>query len=268
MSEKVGYIYIFRNPYMPDLIKIGYTNSIKTRLNKFNSETSSPRGWNVYATLEVPFYAADKKIHNIICALAPSLRIDDKREFFKMDPEVACDLLSNIGAFIGKEIEKGEYNEREEEIVMVAQNGRKSIRDDELSFLKELKSKCFKEESFYSNFAEREPNIRANYLDFVRKSSGENDHVVVRATSREIHVEWYMADNDKAKITRFYEQKEKLQKLLEAEDGELEWNESNGNSNSKIVKDFLVDYSNITDNDYQQIMSEIQLFDRVFHSFE
>ena len=77
-----------------------------------------------------------------------------------------------------------------------------------------------------------------------------------------------MADNDKAKITRFYEQKEKLQKLLEAEDGELEWNESNGNSNSKIVKDFLVDYSNITDNDYQQIMSEIQLFDRVFHSFE
>ena len=45
---------------------------------------------------------SDKELHKLICMLNPDLRINDKREFFKLDPQNAYAILYSIAKIHGR----------------------------------------------------------------------------------------------------------------------------------------------------------------------
>ena len=86
-----GYVYILTNPAMPGLIKIG-----KTRLNPTDRAaqlhtTGVPRGFQVeYACHTSDPEAVEQAMH---VAFGPR-RVNDRREFFEIEPEHAIAVLS------------------------------------------------------------------------------------------------------------------------------------------------------------------------------
>ena len=106
-TAKVGYIYILTNEafHQKDWIKIGYTKNVAQRIKDL-SNTSVPCDFQLYAQYEIPespeMEKSDKELHKLICMLDPDLRINDKREFFKLDPEDAYALLYSIAKIHGR----------------------------------------------------------------------------------------------------------------------------------------------------------------------
>ena len=110
MNDKVGYIYILKNPSFPDYIKIGYADDVYSRLKQLNDKSAVPFAFRLYAYYKVDHRLEDKAVHDIIDKLNPSLRAKDtidgkvrKREFFQMTAEDAYDLLHNIAKIHGDE---------------------------------------------------------------------------------------------------------------------------------------------------------------------
>lgn len=109
MSEKakIGYIYILTNEafHQKDFVKIGYSKNVKQRVKEL-SNTSVPYDFEIYAQYEIPesseMEKSDKELHKLICMLNPSLRINDKREFFTIEPENAYALLYSIAKIHGR----------------------------------------------------------------------------------------------------------------------------------------------------------------------
>ncbi|MBW7569500.1 GIY-YIG nuclease family protein [Succinivibrio faecicola] len=106
--ENVGYIYILTNPSFPEYVKIGYADDVNARLAQLNRSECTPFAFRVYATYAVDNRLSDKKIHNIIDTLNPSLRSIDnwqgkerKREFYAMSPEDAYAILEAIAEIHG-----------------------------------------------------------------------------------------------------------------------------------------------------------------------
>lgn len=106
-SDKTGYIYILTNKSFnkSDCIKIGYSDksNLEDRVKQL-SNTSVPEPFEIYATYEVPKVEGsmpDKKIHNMIQILNPSLRMNDSREFFEMEPWDAYEMLKSIAEIHG-----------------------------------------------------------------------------------------------------------------------------------------------------------------------
>ena len=106
-SDTTGYIYILTNKSFnkSDCIKIGYSDksNLEERV-KALSNTSVPEPFEVYATYEVPKIEGnmpDKKIHNMIQILNPSLRMNASREFFEMEPWDAYEMLKSIAEIHG-----------------------------------------------------------------------------------------------------------------------------------------------------------------------
>ena len=94
-----GYVYIFTNPSMPDHIKIGYTTDIKRRLNDLDT-TGIPMPFEPYFTVKTAKYRTlERVIHRELDKLTDT-RARTNREFFKIDPELARDLLLNISKLI------------------------------------------------------------------------------------------------------------------------------------------------------------------------
>ena len=98
-----GYIYILTNPSFPDYVKIGYADSIDSRLQQLNNSECTPFAFRVYATYEVDSRLSDLKIHAIIDKLNSDLRSIDNfngkkrvREFYAMSAEDAYSLLEAI----------------------------------------------------------------------------------------------------------------------------------------------------------------------------
>lgn len=100
METKTGYIYIIRNQNQRGFIKIGYSNNTDKRLAAFN--TSSVDDWELFGTYQVEGYQSDKQLHHIIEMLNPRLRVEGK-EFFRMEPEEAWDILCSIAKITGTE---------------------------------------------------------------------------------------------------------------------------------------------------------------------
>ena len=101
-EDKTGYIYILTNKSFnrTDCIKIGYSDksNLQERIKQL-SNTSVPEPFELYATYEVPKIRGskpDKKIHDLIGILNPSLRLNPGREFFEMEPWDAYDMLRAI----------------------------------------------------------------------------------------------------------------------------------------------------------------------------
>lgn len=104
-KPKIGYVYIFTNPSMPDYIKIGYTNNLKRRLNDLDT-TGVAMPFEPYFTVRTEKYEIlEKVIHRELDKLTDS-RVRKNREFFKIRPEIARDLLLNISELLDdKEID-------------------------------------------------------------------------------------------------------------------------------------------------------------------
>lgn len=98
MEEK-GIVYILTNPLFKDnIIKIGSTTNIKTRLKNLSRETGVPGAFECYVAYEVKNY---KKVEKLMHKIYQSVeRHTDKnhktKEFFNIAPDLADEVLSTI----------------------------------------------------------------------------------------------------------------------------------------------------------------------------
>ena len=90
-----GCVYILRNKYMPDIVKIGYTDrSLVDRCNELYT-TGVPCEFEIFAYAITPnFKEFELAIHS---ALA-SCRVNYQREFFKISPQNAFNTFLNHSA--------------------------------------------------------------------------------------------------------------------------------------------------------------------------
>lgn len=90
-----GCVYILRNKYMPDIVKIGYTDrSLIDRCNELYT-TGVPCEFEIFAYAITPkFKEFELAIHS---ALA-SCRVNCQREFFKISPQNAFNTFLNHSA--------------------------------------------------------------------------------------------------------------------------------------------------------------------------
>lgn len=114
MEEKTGYIYVLTNEsfHKSNWVKIGYADNVERRVSEL-SNTSVPLPFKVYAYYEIPKIEGtmpDKKLHDLIQTLNPSLRISDNREFFEIEPWDAYELLKSM-AIIHNRLDKLHRNE-------------------------------------------------------------------------------------------------------------------------------------------------------------
>ena len=94
-----GYVYILVNPVMPGIIKIGFTKDIKRRLRDLDT-TGVPQPYEPYFSVKTKKYQLlEKVIHRELDKLTDS-RLRNNREFFKMDPDMARDLLLNVSQLL------------------------------------------------------------------------------------------------------------------------------------------------------------------------
>ena len=96
-----GVIYILVNPIFPNLVKIGYTQELLTRLRALNSSSGLPTDYHVYAIYKVREKLGDLKLHKLIDTLDPTLRYTENREFYTMSAEKAYSILSLIAGING-----------------------------------------------------------------------------------------------------------------------------------------------------------------------
>lgn len=105
--DKTGFIYVLTNEsfHKDNWIKIGYTENVERRVKEL-SGTSVPLPYEVYCTYEIPHIEGekdpDKWVHDMICALNPSIRIAQNREFFELYPWDAYRLLNAMARIHGR----------------------------------------------------------------------------------------------------------------------------------------------------------------------
>jgi len=89
-----GLVYIVSNPSMSGLVKVGFTTrDIKDRLTELNSSTSIPEPFTVEATFHSFNPQKDeRKVHERL----NEWRTNNNREFFKMEPLLAVQLVTEI----------------------------------------------------------------------------------------------------------------------------------------------------------------------------
>lgn len=98
MEDKRPMIYILMNPTFPQLVKIGYTKNLPKRMHEFNVQANMPEDFHCYAIYYCHDGMTDLKVHNIIDSLDSSLRLNRKREFYKISPRRAYDILKKISS--------------------------------------------------------------------------------------------------------------------------------------------------------------------------
>lgn len=96
-NKEPGYVYIFTNEsFREGWVKIGKTQNISKRLNQLDN-TSCPMPFDVYATLKTKRYdEAEEFVHDFISHFNSDLRVRPNREYFKVNPEEALDILYKV----------------------------------------------------------------------------------------------------------------------------------------------------------------------------
>ena len=116
MSE---FIYILTNPSIPDLVKIGRTTNIKERMRSLSSHSGVPVPFECYYCCEVE---NSKEVENRLhVGLGdPRIKINPKREFFRISPERVKVLLEgysireiNLDGDVVEDSEEQEVLDRE-----------------------------------------------------------------------------------------------------------------------------------------------------------
>ena len=97
------YVYIMTNPAYEGYVKIGAT---KDNPEKRREELSRPEGvmfpFEVYAYYETKNNLRDKALHRLIDQLNPELRVNKRREFYKLTPSEAYKIIEAIADFNGE----------------------------------------------------------------------------------------------------------------------------------------------------------------------
>lgn len=85
-----GYVYILKNPYVPELVKIGYTDrQPQTRAEELSQATGVPGKWQVHHSFRVRHaHQWEQKI------FAHLSEYRETGEFFRLAPEVAQDKIN------------------------------------------------------------------------------------------------------------------------------------------------------------------------------
>lgn len=128
MSEKqVGYVYILTNPsFREDWVKSKTTNMEERLRTLYN--TSLPLPFEVFATLKtVKYNEAEKLVHRYIERFT-NLRIEKKREFFKVKPEDALEIFKDVSLLLDDAVIDEVYKK---EIVDETENSSKAPRSSE-----------------------------------------------------------------------------------------------------------------------------------------
>lgn len=102
-QDKSGLVYILTNPVMPGIVKIGKTkrpeDMIEKRIKELDN-TAVPMPFEPFFSLKtVKYDKLEKVIHRELDKLTDT-RVRENREFFRIDPELARDLLLNISKLI------------------------------------------------------------------------------------------------------------------------------------------------------------------------
>lgn len=99
----MSYIYIMTNPVYEGYVKIGSTDE---DVEKRRLALSQPSGvmfpFEVYAVYETKKSLQDKSLHRLIDKLNPELRVNKKREFYKLTPSEAYEILEAIAEIAGE----------------------------------------------------------------------------------------------------------------------------------------------------------------------
>jgi hypothetical protein len=119
-ENKPGYVYIFTNEsFREGWVKIGKTQDIKKRLNQLDN-TSCPMPFDVYATLKTKRYdEAEEFVHDFISHFNSDLRVRPNREYFKVNPEEALDILYKVMKLM---------NEPDSEIIVNDEKGKLHLK--------------------------------------------------------------------------------------------------------------------------------------------
>lgn len=104
-TEEKGYVYIFTNPSMQGYIKIGHAKDLKRRLKALDT-TGIPTPFEPYFAVRTAKYKElERVIHRELDKLTDT-RARKNREFFKIVPEIARDMMLNISSLLDdREIE-------------------------------------------------------------------------------------------------------------------------------------------------------------------
>lgn len=95
-------IYLLTNEAMPNLVKIGFTDSdVEARMTDLSRATGVPLAFECYFAAEV---ADATKLEKTLHQLFAETRVNPRREFFRVDPEKVV-LAISIGEF--KEVTPG-----------------------------------------------------------------------------------------------------------------------------------------------------------------
>lgn len=105
-----GVIYILTNPSFPQYVKIGYAQDLETRMKQLNRSATLPFAFRAYAIYEVENALTDRKLHELIDNINPTLRARETfcgkkrvKEFYAMQAEDAYRLLECIAKISGTE---------------------------------------------------------------------------------------------------------------------------------------------------------------------
>ena len=103
--EDSGIVYIFTNPsFKEDIVKIGITSgSVEKRMKELHT-TGVPTPFEWYAIYKTPEYQKVERFLHSSLSLLTDNRINPKREFFKIRPEVVLDYLMQVAELIGGEV--------------------------------------------------------------------------------------------------------------------------------------------------------------------
>ncbi len=104
-----GVIYVLTNPSFPEYVKIGFATDLEERIRQLNSSTAVPFSFHATAYYEVTEDLADRNLHALIDKFNPTLRAREEtndgrirqREFFRMSPEDAYEVLDAIATISG-----------------------------------------------------------------------------------------------------------------------------------------------------------------------
>ena len=98
MKEK-GIVYILTNPlYKDNIVKIGSTTDIKTRLKNLSRGTGVPGAFECYVAYEVENYKkVEELLHKIYKGVERNTdKMHKKKEFFNIAPNLVDEILSMI----------------------------------------------------------------------------------------------------------------------------------------------------------------------------